>query len=427
MSDVASSEPQSFHCPTCGASLPTPRARSVKCEYCGSNVLVPPEYLPVKHPKREATPEGIIPVLNEFNERKWASPRVTGGMVAAIIVFIVLSIFSLIMTSTAGWFTTDKHVDQSINATATWMVGNFMAAFATQVPTTDTPTPFPPVKIALKFGGEGSGPGLFDDPRYIALDPDNNIFIADYSDGRVQKFDPNGKFLQLINIEPDQNQHTTVRDMATNYNGELFIVRGGDILVYGTADGKLLNTIHGKFPDIIYDKLAIDAANNLYAISEGEGFDDLIKLDPEGKQIWMKHNFLNGVAKENTSAYISILSIDGLGNTFILNGFNNEIYEFDNQGSFVDRFGSKGNGPQQLNTPYTMAVDGQGRIFLVDSGNWYTIKVFDSGGTFLGAFSWPDEITAARDIVFDMQGNLYTVSNTAQVARMTLDMGNIGN
>jgi len=425
MSENASSDPQVFQCPTCGASLPVPQAASVRCQYCGSNVLVPPEFLPAKHRRqkaaREATPKETSPTLfKALGGKPWSSQRMTGSVVLAIIVFIAISIFAL-NANPFGKSSTNHTVNEEINATATWMVGKFLVALSTE-----TATAVPPIKVLMNFGGEGSGAGKFDDPRYIALDPDNNIFIADYADGRVQKFDPSGVFILSFNVAPDQNQNTIIRDMVTNYQGDLFITRGGDVLVYNTQNGKLLRTIRGNFPDTIFEKLAIDAANNISAISEGAGWADLIKLDPDGKQIWMKQKFLDGVVKNNTPVNISSLSIDGLGNTFILNGFNNEIYKFDNQGSFEDRFGSKGDSAQQLSNVEAMAVDGQSRIFLVDSENGYTIKVFDSGGTFLGELRWPDEISAPREMVFDLQGNLYTVTKQAQIARMRLDLGNLG-
>ena len=294
------------------------------------------------------------------------------------------------------------------------------------MPVTPSATPLPPISVELKFGGEGTGAGQFDDPRYIALDQDNNIYVADYSDGRIQKFDPTGKFLQLINVEPDRNQDTIIRDMATDYSGGLYIVRGGDILVYNTADGKLQRSIPGKFPDLSFDKLAIDAANNLYGVSESASYLDLIKMDQEGKQAWKKGNFLDGVVKKGNSAYVSRIAVDGLGNIFILNGSAAEVYKFDTQGNFVDRFGSKGQELQQFRSPDAMALDGSGKIHVVDSGNWYTLKVFDSGGSFLGGLAWPDEITFPRDILFDLQGYIYTVTNTAQVARMKLDLGGFG-
>lgn len=429
MEKNSSSQPQLFHCPTCGASLPVPEAASVRCQYCGSNVLVPPEFRSSKQPEPGASSPQVVIQMPAQSSREWstAGRRSGGGIIAAVLGVVVMFVTVGVVLSVAGVFTTTKMVSQSINVISTQASGNLPGAAPTRPPTTPTATPLPPVSVGLKFGGEGSGAGQFDDPRYIALDPDNNIFVANYSDGRIQKFDPNGKFLQLINVEPDRNQNTIIRDMATDYSGNLFIVRGGDILVYNTAEGKLRRTIPGKFPDLSYDMLTVDAANNLYAFSEGAGYADLIKLDPEGIQIWKKDNFLEGVVKRNAPSSISGLAVDGLGNIYILNGTGSEIYHFDTQGNFVDRFGSKGKEPQQLNSPGAMAVDGGGKIFVVDSGNWYTIKVFDSGGTFLGALAWPDEVTYPRDIIFNLQGNLYTVTNTAQVARMSLDLGELKN
>lgn len=417
------SEPQLFHCPTCGAALPVPDAVSVRCEYCGSNVLVPPEY---RTGKRHTAAPAMVIQLPEVSEVELASSRRNASRVAMVIIAVVaVAVIAGFALAAAGIFTTAKFVDKSLNSVTT-QAAIAQPTLATPVPVTPSATPLPPISVDLKFGGQGTGAGQFDDPRYIALDGDNNIFIADYSDGRIQKFDPGGKFLQQINVEPDRNQNTIIRDMVTDYGGGLYIVRGGDILVYDTKDGKLVHTIPGKFPELRFDKLAIDAANNLYGVSEGAGFFDLIKMDSQGKQIWKKSNFLDGVVKKGNSAYVSRIAVDGLGNIFILNESAAEVYKFDTQGNFLDRFGSKGRGLQQFNSPDAMALDGSGRLFVVDSGNWYTLKAFDSG-SFLGGLAWPDEITFPRDIIFDLQGHLYTVSNTAQVARMSLDPAGYNN
>ena len=44
-------------------------------------------------------------------------------------------------------------------------------------------------------GGRGSGKGQFDDPRGIAIDSAGNIFVADTSNARIQKFSPDGTFV----------------------------------------------------------------------------------------------------------------------------------------------------------------------------------------------------------------------------------------
>ena len=41
-----------------------------------------------------------------------------------------------------------------------------------------------------KWGTEGSGDGQFKDPRGIAVDGSGNVYVADYSNNRIQKFAP---------------------------------------------------------------------------------------------------------------------------------------------------------------------------------------------------------------------------------------------
>jgi DNA-binding beta-propeller fold protein YncE len=54
-------------------------------------------------------------------------------------------------------------------------------------------------KFLTKWGNEGAGDGQFHEPAQIVLDSQNNLYVSDLSvkdvTGRIQKFDPNGKFL----------------------------------------------------------------------------------------------------------------------------------------------------------------------------------------------------------------------------------------
>ena len=45
---------------------------------------------------------------------------------------------------------------------------------------------------------EGTGPGQFKDPSGIAVGPDGSVYVADTWNHRMQKFDPNGKFLKRV-------------------------------------------------------------------------------------------------------------------------------------------------------------------------------------------------------------------------------------
>jgi NHL repeat len=54
----------------------------------------------------------------------------------------------------------------------------------------------------LKSWGEpGSGPGQFDTPHSIAVDAQDNVYVADRGNHRIQVFDGTGKFLRQITID----------------------------------------------------------------------------------------------------------------------------------------------------------------------------------------------------------------------------------
>ena len=63
---------------------------------------------------------------------------------------------------------------------------------------------------------------MFGDVRAIAVDPvKGTIFAADYSNGRVQAFDPQGKFItQWI----AQGNNPIIQGMATDRKGNIYIV-----------------------------------------------------------------------------------------------------------------------------------------------------------------------------------------------------------
>ncbi len=260
----------------------------------------------------------------------------------------------------------------------------------------------------------------------MAVDPQGNIFVADYSDGRLQKFDQDGKFIQLIQVEPDRNDNVIIRSMAANFSGSLYVARGGDLLIYNSADGASAGSIPGQFPDLNLDQVAIDPSNRIFAVNTASADDGLLQYDSQGNLLWKKDSLLEGIAPKNDPSSINRIAVDGLGNVFVLNTFASEIYKFDDQGSFLDRFGSKGDAEQQFNSPDAMAVDGKGRVFVVDTTQGYQLKVFDNSGSFLTSIPWPDELTFPRMIHFDVNGKLYTVTNTSQVARMAIQEEALG-
>ncbi len=95
-----------------------------------------------------------------------------------------------------------------------------------------------------------------------------------------------------------------------------------------------------------------------------------------------------------------------------------QVYRYDTEGKFVDRFGSKGDAPGQLDGPQDIAVDGQGRILVADYNG---IHIFDSGGTYLKSI--PDFYDGVIfDMKLDLQGNLWLLTNAPQIYKLVLKL-----
>jgi hypothetical protein len=55
--------------------------------------------------------------------------------------------------------------------------------------------------FVMSFGEPGSGPGQLNTPHSIAIDAQDNSYVADRGNGRIQVFDTNGKSLRMIKID----------------------------------------------------------------------------------------------------------------------------------------------------------------------------------------------------------------------------------
>jgi sugar lactone lactonase YvrE len=411
----SSSEVELFRCPTCAATLEVVDAPSVKCRYCGNSVPVPPELRPHK-------PQVVIQQV-DYSAPQYVEAAKAGRNIGCIIAVVVLVItigaigFGLYASQSA--ITSVQSVLEEVkvqipempDVKATINANDPGAEHAPGVPQA-RPTPGFAL-IVQEFGAQGSGPGQMDDARYAALDANGNIWTADYQDGRVQQFDPSGKFLQLLQVPPDKNDTTLIEGLAADLKGNLYVSRGGDILKYGVADGSLTATFPGKFPDTRYQALAVDAQNNLYAIHSTASDNAVIKLTPDGKQLARWDDIVTKVNKKDAAMDLGI-AVDGLGNIYIASSFGNQVYSYDPKGEFIDRFGQQGDEPGQLSSPGGLAADGQKHLYVHHNAG---IDQFDTGGRFIGRLPIDYTKGSPRTVVVDRDGFVYTVTSNGKVLR----------
>jgi hypothetical protein len=262
-------------------------------------------------------------------------------------------------------------------------------------------------KQVLAFGEKGSGPGLFDDPRYVAVDGAGLIFVGNYQDGRVQIFDGQGQFQRQINIGD-----TILRGMAASPGGDLYLAYDGDVHVYN-ADGQEQGTLTY---DGYIDSIALGADGSLYAAADGE---TLLRFSPDGSLVLEIPDAINSIS--NDSELDTKIAMDGLGNIYALGTFNSAVFKFDPEGNFLDRFGGDtttpagGMDPGRFQAVDAIAVDGYGRIFVSDI---WGIQMFSPDGQHL---DFLDIEGVAFGMAFDLQNNLYIASNAGKVFKYEIE------
>ena len=76
------------------------------------------------------------------------------------------------------------------------------------------------------------------------------------------------------------------------------------------------------------------------------------------------------------------VGVDSSGNVYVGDIGNNRIQKFANDGTFMTRWGSLGEGDGEFFRPTYVAVDASGNVYVADTGN-NRVQKFTSTGTFI--------------------------------------------
>jgi len=83
------------------------------------------------------------------------------------------------------------------------------------------------------------------------------------------------------------------------------------------------------------------------------------------------------------------------------------VFKFSKDGKLIKRWGTKGNGPDDLDQPHALAMDSRGRLFVGDRGN-NRIKIFDQDGKLLDTWY---QFSRPSGIFIDPQDNIYVADS----------------
>lgn len=104
------------------------------------------------------------------------------------------------------------------------------------------------------------------------------------------------------------------------------------------------------------------------------------------------------------------LAVDAQGRIWVVDKSNNRVQKFDAEGNFLSKFGSYGTANGQFNRPAAIAIDDAGEIWVTDANN-NRVQKFSAEGDFLAKFgsagSGNGQFSGPEGIAIDAQGNLW--------------------
>lgn len=281
-----------------------------------------------------------------------------------------------------------------------------------------------PVELVLSIGGD---PNPLSGPLDLEVDQQGNLYVIDGPNNRIQKFDSSGQFLMEWGT-PGQgdgefnfvlpNVDGATGAIAVDKSGNVYVADWGNSRIQkfdskgqflakwgarGSGDSQFLNLI----------SITVDREGYVYVLDSVRA--DIQKFDSKGQFLAKWGGKGTGDGQFNFPAF---LTADDQGHLFVVDGFNNRIQKFDSSGQFLTKWGTPGQGDGEfsfISGEYGVGLGavaaGEGdNIYVADYSN-NRIQKFDNKGQFLakwgaegigdGQFIHPVSLTV------DLEGNIY--------------------
>ncbi|UCF33998.1 MAG: hypothetical protein JSV78_01570, partial [Phycisphaerales bacterium] len=211
-------------------------------------------------------------------------------------------------------------------------------------------------------------------PVAVQAHPDGRIFVSRRDDGQVAVYDAGFAFLRLLGDGAITFEKAT--DLATDsVTGRLYVVdSGADRVAAFDADEQLVlmfgvrgsRTGEFKYPGAI----AIDEVNQRVLVADQDNFRVQV-FTPSGVfllSFGYRIKYLPGGSSEGWFVRTAGLAVDDDGLTYAADSSMSRIRAFTPTGAELGVVADYGFDPGELRTPAGIAFDGEGRLFVANSG-----------------------------------------------------------
>ena len=256
-------------------------------------------------------------------------------------------------------------------------------------------------------------------PSDVAIAPNGYIYIVDGGNHRIVVYDSDGSYLQTIGSEGST---------AGLFSGPMGISvdKKGHIYVADTDNHRIqIFKSNGKFLRQFPVKLK---GKNIRPID--------IAVSPSGDKVYVTGNTnhqvmiysltftLFGVNLTNWGGngsnpgefrYPATIAVNPQGRVFVVDVLNSRVQQFDEKGKLLTMVGVWGVMPGQLFRPKGVAIDRYNNVYVSDS-YLEVIQVFDSNSRFshvLGSVNKPKKFITPGGIAVDKANHLYVAEMLA--------------
>ena len=289
--------------------------------------------------------------------------------------------------------------------------------------------------------------GGFAYPEFMAMDGFGNIYLG--TPGQFLVFDPNFNFLRSCSTNQIPDGRSVAVDPAGNvYNGtfdDSMVVKYGCLVPLNTATPTIPPTPTDTptiTPTALFNTCPV---SNTLAVSQPWG----VGLDPLGN-VYVVDSDTNSVDIYNSAGVLQPQSItlnnpglplgvavDSSSRVFVTDENLCQVDVFTSMGAPITSWGTVGNGPNEFEGPYGIAVttgSGGTTVFFTDSGNQRVeeylvntapattvsfLREWGSGGiNGLGSFSFP------AGVALDSSGNVFVADGNTGLVQVFDGNGN---
>ena len=230
-------------------------------------------------------------------------------------------------------------------------------------------------QLVRKFGSKGSGSVEFNSLYGIAFDDNNHLYVTDYFNHRVQKYDIGNKYLMTFGTSTNcigrGNGEVSGPVGITVHGSKVYVVENGNnrVSVF-QCNGQFLHIIGAKCLERPW-YIAVNA-NYLLVADMGHECISIFTLDGN----YVGNYDTKGTTKGQLN-YPCGIAINIYGYIFVTEYYNGHILIFDKEGTFIHSFGSNGSGLGQFSLPHGIAISPTGDIYVCDAGN-NRIQIFST-------------------------------------------------